>query len=54
MYVGANLCQCKLEVCQLKAVDCTIIKYEPTTEVCARTYMHLRISKAFVMNDEIN
>jgi len=37
-----------------KTVDCTIIKYGPTTEVCARTCMHLRISKALVMNDEIN
>lgn len=43
MYVGANLCQGKLEV------DCTIIKYGSTTEVCARTYVHLRISKAFMM-----
>lgn len=54
MYVGANLCQCKLEVHRVRTVDCTVIKCGPTTEVCVRTYMHLRISKAFVMNEEIN
>lgn len=32
----------------------TIIKYGSTTEVYMRTDKHLRISKTFIANDEIN
>lgn len=54
MYVVANLCRCKLEVCQRKAKGCTIRKYGSTTQVCARTYVHVVISKASMMNNGIN
>lgn len=51
-----RVCRCKFElkVCQVKTMGCTIIKYGSTTEGYLRTDKHLRISKTFITNDEIN